>query len=144
MVWWCGDHKDKKIIPQPEVREELNCEWSFQVPKSCLLIRWQGTIKHNYSKTEILYKKGKEDTAAENGQRPVPGVHQEHQRYAGRDPDEGARYESRSAFIVEISFSHLMLSFFSSIKSDLKRQLHLQGSCHVNSDNWLQKYPFWI
>ena len=44
MCWWCGDHTDSKIIPQPEGLDEWRDEGFI------LSVRWQRSIHHHQIK----------------------------------------------------------------------------------------------
>ncbi len=43
----CVDDKDNKIIQQPESLDDWRGEGSIQSQKSCLSVRWQGSIQHS-------------------------------------------------------------------------------------------------
>ncbi len=54
MCWWCGDHKDNKIIPKPESLGELRSEGSVRAKKAA----FRSDDKEAYSPTRARLEAG--------------------------------------------------------------------------------------
>ncbi len=134
LSWWCGDHRDNKIIPQTESRDEWGpCPEPKKLPF--------GQEKHT-APPEWDWKLASRRQSGGTGERPQ---HQQHQRRDGQYRTSQATKAGAAPSCVrprcQMSLTPFILALISSTKSQLSSLLCFRGPATVSIHSGCEKNP---